>query len=382
MQENKAPLLLAHYKASHSFEETLNSIETFVAKQDGSNLNICLATPFSFIEPLIQHFADKKVTVGAEHLLSVAEGSFTASIAGSMLTEAGAQFVLIGSNDERRDSSFQIAALKSKLQRALSAGLRPILCIGETEEEFHNDASHTVLTKQLTESLADMPPEELAKLSLLYDAAWINRIPWEASNPALQKAYKTFNDILAATFTPEVLPHIKVMYAVPTYSSELPQVIAALPAAGYSLGELNAAGQLNIASLPPVVYQPVPAATIPSPTVSRTPPIERPTAKEEPPAMTLEEGLPPESAISEDPMLPADELPAPPKKVRRSRKKTAAPTPEDAPVETETAKEVLPADKLPAPPKKVRRSRKKTDAPTTEDAPAETETGQELDKNP
>ena len=152
--------------------------------------------------------------------------------------------------------------------QTLSAGLLPIVCVGETEEELYSGQSKAALTKQLTETLADLTPEQLHGLHLLYDAAWINRSPWEASNKQLQNAYKTFKEALAESFKKEIAANFNLLYAVPTFSPDLLPIIASLPAAGYSLGKLNANSQINLAPPPNSRAAAAPARTIESKAVA------------------------------------------------------------------------------------------------------------------
>src|SRR5262249_21650689 len=80
----------------------------------------------------------------------------------------------------------------------------------------------------------------------------INLTPWEADHPELQDAYHIFNEALSESFPPEILPLLKVILAVPTYSPDLSILMKKLPADGYSLGVLDPAIQDKVTQIFPI----------------------------------------------------------------------------------------------------------------------------------
>lgn len=250
MQDHHAPLLLSHYKAYHTLEETAAQIEKLIDQQKDSNVQLCVALPYTFIAPISEHFAGQKVIFGAEHMLSINENTFPASIAVKMIKEAGAKFVMVGSRDERKNLATDESELHHKIVKALNAGIAPIICITDTEEECLSGSSKATLSTQLNAALSDLTPAQLHGLYVLYDAAWITRSPWHESDTALQNAYKNFNEALAETLPSETIQHLKVMYGVPTYSIDLAQIIKTHPAKGYFLGTLVATTDIHTQPLP------------------------------------------------------------------------------------------------------------------------------------
>jgi len=237
--ENASSLLISQYKAYHSLEETQENIQALL-KQVPANTSVYASVPLSFIEPLIKHFAGQNVLIGAEYMLSLDEKTFTGSISIRLLKESGAQFVLIGSDSERKSNFPETSQIKQKILEAISAGIKPILCLTGSEEEINTDQSKSVFMEQLKEATENLTQEQLVEIYLMYDASWINQAPWEASSQTLQKAYQSFNAALLEVFPNEINTPLKVIYAVPPYSSDLPQIMSSLPAIGYSLGMFDA----------------------------------------------------------------------------------------------------------------------------------------------
>lgn len=273
------PLLFGHYKAYHTLEETIAHIDNLFANQKDSHVNLCVAVPISFLKDLTEHYAGENITFGAEHMLSVKEGRFTAPSAGELLQLLGAQFVLIGSYDERKIFGADESEFHQKLRHAFSSGIHPILCIGDTEDEFHEGVSKTILSHQLRNIIADIALEKITNLYILYDAPWISQGTWTTQDQAPLAAFKNFNETITEIFSPEDLPKVKSLLSVPAYSTDLPKLVQNLPAAGYFLGTINATSSLDIPHFPH--FGPKPIATPAQPIQEET------IDDEEPPNPTI-----------------------------------------------------------------------------------------------
>jgi len=233
------PILLAEFKAFHSLEESFAIMESIIKDQSESNLQLYFTLPYTYIEPLKEKLQEQNVVVGVDRLLNTDTEQFTGSISLEMLKAVGAQFVLIGSSHERKFFQEDLYTLKDKLEKTLRSDMKPIVCVSDTQDEFYGDQSKEILMGELSELLGNLSSEELNGLHLLYDPIWINQTLWEADHPDLYKAYHQFNEVLQELFPPEVVSTLRVMYAVPTYSQDLPHIIEKLSASGYSLGILT-----------------------------------------------------------------------------------------------------------------------------------------------
>lgn len=239
-----SPLLLAQCKATQSLDDVSKEIATLLKIHSPRFFNIHISLPYSFMESISKKFAGEKICIGAETLLDVDEGSFTGSIAGKMVKEANAAFVLIGTVQDRTTHSAASNHLKNKVKIALENGIPPFICIGESLQEHQDKASKDILIAQLKDCLEGLSPEELKEIHLVYNAEWISRTPWEAQSPELHEAYQTFRDAVNEALQPVSLSHERMIVAVPGYSKDVATLIQSLqanpsPFAGYSLGILG-----------------------------------------------------------------------------------------------------------------------------------------------
>ena len=100
------------------------------------------------------------------------EGAFTGEVSAPMLTELGVDGVVLGHSERRQLFGETDRALQEKVPAALEAGLRPILCVGETEEERERGETERKLRHQVQEGLEKVPDERLAEVVIAYEPIW------------------------------------------------------------------------------------------------------------------------------------------------------------------------------------------------------------------
>jgi triosephosphate isomerase len=89
-----------------------------------------------------------------------------------MLSDVGVQGVVLGHSERRMLFGETDKALALKVPAALDVGLRPILCVGETEEERDNDDTERKLRQQVWDGLARVADERLAEVTIAYEPIW------------------------------------------------------------------------------------------------------------------------------------------------------------------------------------------------------------------
>src|SRR2546425_402435 len=101
-----------------------------------------------------------------------AAGSVAASVGKPAAGSPAARKPLIAAHWKMEQTNAEAAALQRKVPAALGAGLLPILCVGETEEEREAGQTERKLRHQIQTNLADVPPERLPEVVIAYEPIW------------------------------------------------------------------------------------------------------------------------------------------------------------------------------------------------------------------
>ena len=112
------------------------------------------------------------MAVYAQNMHQESSGAFTGEVSAEMLTEIGVEGVLLGHSERRQYNCETDRALQEKVPAALDAGLQPILCVGESEEEREREETQRKLRSQVQEALEKVSDERLAEVVIAYEPIW------------------------------------------------------------------------------------------------------------------------------------------------------------------------------------------------------------------
>ena len=136
-------------------------------------VQVALAPPFTLIHAITEE--TQSIGTGGQDCHTAAKGAHTGDISAAMLADAGADFVIVGHSERRRDHGESDSLVKAKAEAALAAGLGPIICVGETLDERDAGKAEAVVKAQVTGSLpaienaAELNP---ARISIAYEPVW------------------------------------------------------------------------------------------------------------------------------------------------------------------------------------------------------------------
>jgi len=148
----------------------LDSFLPQAAELVGTDVAIC--PPFTALEAAIERCGGTPVVVAAQNAHHEASGAFTGEVSPTMLVELGAWGAIAGHSERRQLFGETDAALALKVPALLDAGLVPILCVGETEEERDAGRTEEVLRRQVEADLDGVEPARLAEVVIAYEPVW------------------------------------------------------------------------------------------------------------------------------------------------------------------------------------------------------------------
>jgi triosephosphate isomerase len=138
----------------------------------GNGVELGLCVPFTALGATVEALGGSEVKVLAQNMHQEPSGAFTGEISAPMITELGVHGVLLGHSERRQYFNETDRALQEKLPAALAAGLEPMLCVGETEEEYEAGDTQRKLRHQVQEALEKVPVERLPEVVIAYEPIW------------------------------------------------------------------------------------------------------------------------------------------------------------------------------------------------------------------
>ena len=170
---NRTPLLAANWKMHKTGAEARAFAADFLPRvADLDEVEIVLAPPATALHALGEALAGSKVALAAQNVNAESSGAFTGEVSPAMLAEVGCRYAIVGHSERRTLYGETDAAVAAKARALLEAGLRPIVCLGETLEEREASRTLSVCETQLEGSLAGLSAEQAAEIVLAYEPVW------------------------------------------------------------------------------------------------------------------------------------------------------------------------------------------------------------------
>ncbi len=243
--------IVANWKMYKTAREATDYIETLLPKIEKTPAHIYLAVPFTSIASAAHYAKETSIVIGAQNMNDAREGAFTGEIAGLMLKEAGASFVLLGHSERRHVFGETNAFIHRKVRRALQDDIQPILCVGETAQEREAGKTEEVLEEQLSSALKDIPPEEGSRLIVAYEPVWAIGTGKAATLKHIQEAHTFCRQCLEELFGKKRGGAIPLLYGGSVKTANAAEIVAQDHVDGVLVGGAS----LNPDALVEIIHQ-------------------------------------------------------------------------------------------------------------------------------
>ncbi len=165
------PLIAGNWKmngTNASVAEVQRLADLLAATPPRCTVVIC--PPATLLAPINAIAAPSGIVVGGQDCHPMPSGAHTGDISAQMLADAGAQYVIVGHSERRATYGESDDLVRGKAVAAMTAGLRPIICVGETEAERRAGKAEDIVAGQLAGSV----PEQIGQLGVVvaYEPVW------------------------------------------------------------------------------------------------------------------------------------------------------------------------------------------------------------------
>ena len=147
----------------------INEMKTLVADAD---CEVVLCVPFVDLSAALAAAEGSNIKIGAENCHWAASGAYTGEVSTGMLKEMGVEYVVIGHSERRTYFGETDQTVNLRTLAALKAGLKPIVCVGETLEQRELGYTETLLKFQTKMALTNVSAEELKNVIIAYEPVW------------------------------------------------------------------------------------------------------------------------------------------------------------------------------------------------------------------
>ena len=148
----------------------IKELAPMVAGKDKCDIVLCV--PFVDIAAAVEAAKGTNIKIGAENVHFKAAGAYTGEISADMLVETGVEYVVIGHSERRQYFGETDQTVNLRTLAALNAGLKAIVCVGETLEQRELGYTETLLKYQTKIALTNVTAEQMKNVIIAYEPVW------------------------------------------------------------------------------------------------------------------------------------------------------------------------------------------------------------------
>jgi triosephosphate isomerase len=206
-------LIAGNWKMNKTVPESLELIHALMAKLDSScPAEVVLIPPFTALFSVAEALRGSGIELGAQNLSHLSEGAVTGEVSGLMLISVGCRYVLVGHSERRNLFQEDDAVINQKLKTALSEGLHPIFCVGESWQEREAGKTKGVIGNQLKRGLDGLTPMEMGKMTIAYEPVWAIGTGKTAQPEQVQEIHEAIRSELNSQYKPETAKATRIIY--------------------------------------------------------------------------------------------------------------------------------------------------------------------------
>jgi triosephosphate isomerase len=213
---------------------------------------VVVAPPFTALAAAAAELRGSTIELAAQNVHWESKGAFTGEVSAAMLLEVGCRWAIVGHSERRQLFGETDAGVNRRARAALAAGLRPIVCVGETFEERERGATLEVVDRQARAALLEMGPADIQRICIAYEPVWAIGTGRTATPAQAEDVHRQIRSIVGAIAGSEISDQMRILYG----GSVKPDNVAALIAERDIDGALVGGASLDPESFARIVEHP------------------------------------------------------------------------------------------------------------------------------
>lgn len=198
------------YKNAGETTQFFEKFKPLVEKSEHCEIAIC--PPFVNIAAAVEAARGTRIGIGGQNVFWAKEGAYTGEVSAPMLKSLGCEWVIIGHSERRQYFAETNETVLKRTLAALEAGLKPIVCVGETLEEREGGATESVLAEQFAGGIGPLDPAQFARIVIAYEPVWAIGTGRTATPEIASEAHRFIRSQVGTKFGADAAGAVRILY--------------------------------------------------------------------------------------------------------------------------------------------------------------------------
>ena len=192
--------------------ELIEAIKAELAGKDTSGCGIIACVPYVDIDAAVKAAAGSPIEIGAENCHWEKSGAYTGEISADMLVACGVKYVIIGHSERRQYFGETDVTVNKRVLAALEAGLKVILCVGETLEQREQGITDETVSLQTKVALLGVTEEQMKNVIIAYEPVWAIGTGKTATSDQADEVCGVIRNVVASLYSADVAEATTIQY--------------------------------------------------------------------------------------------------------------------------------------------------------------------------
>lgn len=205
-------VIAGNWKMYYAPAKAVEFVRSIREKIDTDASDVVLCVPYVDLQPVMDAVAGTHIQVGAQNMHYKDEGACTGEISGAMLKDMGVPYVILGHSERRANFGESDTNVNLKVLKAISHGLKPIICVGESLKQRKEGITSELIRKQTIIAMLAVTKEAARDVVIAYEPIWAIGTGLAATVEDAEDACATIRQTLAELYDHETADQIRVLY--------------------------------------------------------------------------------------------------------------------------------------------------------------------------
>lgn len=207
-------IIAANWKMNKDVNETSEFIASFQKEMQTYDCpaEVIICPPLISLHTAARLLQGSKIELGAQNFHYEDDGAYTGETSARMLKSLGVRYVIVGHSERRHHFGETDEVVSKKVKKALSSGLKVILCIGESLDERDGGVTEMVLERQVTTALNGLTEQQMSAIVIAYEPIWAIGTGRNATPQQAEDAHAFIRSVVAKLFNKEVASALTIQY--------------------------------------------------------------------------------------------------------------------------------------------------------------------------
>lgn len=229
-------IIAGNWKMNMTVSETKDLIAKLKDKCNTTESDVVFVVPSIDVTTAAECLKGTNIKLGTQNFYFEDKGAFTGEISAKMILDAGAEYIIIGHSERRTIFKEDDAMINKKLLKAHEAGLKPILCCGESLELRENGTYKTFIEGQIKSAFENVKESDVVKTVIAYEPIWAIGTGKTATSDQAEEVCKLIRDIIGKLYNDKVKEEIRIQYGGSVNSGNAKELFSKLDIDGGLVG--------------------------------------------------------------------------------------------------------------------------------------------------